>query len=89
MAEQKAVVKTAQSMGERLAQIVRFVEEDALGKRVVVSYDADWTKDLSLFLQKKYPELGKYSTAQVKGALKLLLKDMTVEAVAREGFVKA
>jgi len=89
MAEQETVVRSpikGKTMGMRLANVIKFVEEESMAKRVVVSFDAEWANNLSRHLQDKYPELGKFSVAQVKGALKLLLKDITVETVAKEGF---
>lgn len=87
MAEQETVkTHKGKSMGLRLANIIKFVEEESMAKRVQVSFDAEWANNLSRHLQNKYPELEKFSVAQIKGALKLLLKDMTIESVAKEGY---
>jgi hypothetical protein len=83
--EMKPVVKG--SLGYKLSQVIKFVEEEALGKRVVVSFDSEWANSFARYMQQKHPELEDYSVAQVKGALKYLLKDITAEAIAREGFV--
>lgn len=92
MATQETVViqkKSVMSLGDKLLNIMKFVEEEALTKRVVISYDAEWCNGYAQHLQSKYPALKKFTTAQLKGALKLLLRELTVEAVAGDGFIFA
>jgi hypothetical protein len=86
MAEQKVAQVSKGTFADKLMQIIAQVEETQLNKRTVVTFDAEWGANLCRMLAGKYPELNKFTLGQIKGALPILLKEMTLDAVAKEGY---
>ena len=86
MAETTTAVKGRQlSIADKLVNIIKQVEVETMQRRVVVRYDAEFSNNLVASLRKKHPELAKFSSAQIKGALKYLLRELTIEALNKEG----